>query len=311
MNPIKKIVIAGGSGFLGEAMAKYFSELGYEIVIISRQTKANSEKIKFVTWDGKNLGEWVNELENTTALINMAGKSVNCRYNEANKRQIYDSRLLSTRVLGLAVQKCQNPPQVWLNSSSATIYRHAQDRPMDELEGEIGSGFSVDVCQKWEAEFNQADTPQTRKIILRTAIVLGKTGSVFPYLLRIVKLGWGGRQGSGKQMFSWIHVEDFNRAVQYFIDNQALSGVFNLSSPQPLANQNLMQAIRQTSQFPFGLSAETWMVKLGAWLIGSEAELLLKSRWVLPRRLLEAGFQFKYSTLAEALSELLSKEQNN
>ncbi|MCU0444064.1 MAG: TIGR01777 family oxidoreductase [Microscillaceae bacterium] len=306
MDSRKKIVIAGGSGFLGEAMAKYFLAKGYEVLIIARQNPQYSEKIQYAQWDGKTLSTWAKQLENATALINMAGKSVNCRYNEANKRQIYDSRLHTTRILGEAIGQCQNPPLVWLNSSSATIYRHALDRPMDEPKGEIGTGFSVDVCQQWEAEFNNASTPHTRKVILRTAIVLGKSGSVFPYLLHIVRLGWGGRQGNGKQMFSWIHLEDFNRAVHYLIDNEALSGVFNLSSPNPVSNQMLMQSLRQKGKFWLGLPAETWMVRLGAWLIGSEAELLLKSRWVLPTRLLESGFQFNYPNLDLALDELLT-----
>jgi uncharacterized protein (TIGR01777 family) len=309
MDSTKKIVIAGGTGYLGEALAKYFSKQGMEVVIIGRNISQNSDNqlVKYMKWDGENLGDWAESLENAEALINMAGRSVNCRYTEKNKQQIYDSRLKSTAILGKAIQNCQKLPQVWLNSSSATIYRHALDRPMDEIKGEIGSGFSVDVCQKWEAVFNQAQTPQTRKIVLRTAMVLGKSGGVFPYMQRLVRFGWGGKQGVGNQFISWIHEIDFCQIIQFLIENEQLDGVFNLSSPDPRPNTEFMRLLRQKMSFPFALGATEWMVKLGAKIIGSEAELLLKSRRVIPTRLLNLGYQFKFANLEEGLADLVKK----
>ena len=306
MNTHQKIVIPGGAGYLGKALAAYFADLGFEIIILSRQPKNSSQKnIRFVAWDGENLGDWQQEFEGAAAVINLAGRTVNCRYNETNKKEIYDSRLKSTKVVGEAITKCSVPPKVWLNASSATIYRDAEDRPMDEATGEIGIGFSVDVCRQWEQVFNEAMTPQTRKIALRTSIVFGKgAGGPYEAFRNAVKLGLGGAMGSGTQFVSWIHLEDFCRSLQWLLEHEELTGAFNLASPNPKKNSDFMRDFRQACGMPFGLPAMDWMLEIGAFFLQTETELLLKSRRVVPTRLLDSGFVFKYPNFDSALSAI-------
>lgn len=304
---MKKVILAGGTGFLGDVLAKHFIELNYEVFIISRQKKENQQGITYLTWDGENWGDWAKSLENAEVLINLAGRTVNCRYNAKNKQEIYDSRLKSTAILGEAILKCENPPKLWINSSSATIYRHALDRPMDELTGEYGSGFSVDVCQKWEAAFNQCNTPNTRKVALRMAMVLGKNGGVMIPFINMVRLGLGGTQASGKQYISWIHEQDFANMIQFIVENPKIEGAFNCSAPNPMPNQDFLKTLRNILKVPFGLPAAKWMLEIGAWAIGTETELLLKSRRVVPTKMLDLGFEFKYPTVREAFTEIIHR----
>src|SRR6185503_4494620 len=221
----KQIVLAGGSGFLGQSLAKRFLQHNYEVVVLTRSPSRHNTRIKEVHWDGKNLGEWAAQIAKAEAVVNLAGRSVNCRYHASNRRDILESRVDSTKVLGEAIAQCKQPPRVWINSSTATIYRHSFDRTMDETTGEIGAtpeandAFSVEVALAWEKELDDACTPATRKIALRTAMVLGSgQNSVFPVLRRLVRLGLGGNMASGRQFVSWIHEEDFCRAVQWLID---------------------------------------------------------------------------------------------
>ncbi len=302
---MKKIVIAGGTGYLGQVLVRYFKSLGYECVILTRKQQRSQEKVRFVQWDAKSLGDWVNELENAEALINLNGKSVNCRYTAQNRLDIFNSRQLSTFVLGEAILQCKTPPQVWLNSASATIYRHAQDRPMDEFDGEIGEGFSVEVCKLWEHTFFGFNLPKTRKIILRSALVLGNDGGVFPEFKKLVQTGIGGKMGSGKQMVSWIHEKDFANSVHFLIKNSVCSGVFNLSAPIPLSNNDMMDFLRRKLNIRFGLPSTLWMLKLGTWIKQTEAELVLKSRWVIPTRLKSFGFDFEFNEFEKAVDNLL------
>ena len=299
------IVIAGGSGFLGQVLAEHFTRKSRPVVVLSRHPPEPSRFARFVQWDGETLGPWTKELENAEALINLSGRSVDCRYNDHNRRDIYASRLAPTHVLGQAMVLCADPPRVWLNSSSATIYRHALDRPMDEATGEIGDGFSVDVCQKWEKMFSDFPLQRTRKVALRTAIVFGRGGPAFAAFHRLVKFGLGGKMGPGTQYVSWIHADDFSRAVEWLIDHGQLSGPVNVASPNPLTNAEFMRVFRQVCRRPFGLPAAEWMLKLGAALLGTETELILKSRRVVPGRLLAAGYQFKFAQWREALQNLL------
>lgn len=301
----KKMVIAGGTGFIGQSTAKYFIEKGFHLIILSRRKQQNQENIRYVTWDGKTLGEWKDTLEGAEILINMAGRTVNCRYNEKNKQQIYDSRLYSTRILGEAVNQCKIPPKLWINAGSATIYRHALDRPMDEDTGEFGTGFSVDVCQKWEEAFHQIKTSSTRKVFLRIAMVLGKDGGVMTPMLNLVKWGLGGTQGKGNQYISWIHEQDFNRIVEWFMENPEKEGTFNCAAPNPVPNVDFMRTLRNVYKQPFGLPATRWMLELGAWCIGTETELIVKSRRVVPKKLLDAGFVFQYPQVKEAVINLI------
>ncbi|MBU8729178.1 TIGR01777 family oxidoreductase [Cytobacillus oceanisediminis] len=293
---MKKVVLAGGTGFIGEYFKNRFKDLGYEIHIISRQKQ-------HISWEDKlSIKE---ALEDTELLINLAGKSVNCRYNEANKNEIMNSRIRTTKILGEAIQACTNPPAIWMNSSTATIYRHPEDRPMTEEKGEIGSGFSVNVATNWEKTFFSFDLPKTRQIALRIAIVLGKDGGVMTPYRNLVKFGLGGIQGTGNQKFSWIHIDDLFQIVLFLKDKEELSGVFNCSSPQPVSNRELMKELRKTLNVPFGLPSPKWMLEIGSLLIKTETELVLKSRWVLPDRLEREGYTFTFKTLDKTLQNIL------
>jgi uncharacterized protein len=292
----KNIVIAGGTGFVGKFLTKEFIARGYEVKIISRQTG-------HINWDDS--PAIITALENTAILINLAGKSVDCRYNEKNKKEIYDSRINTTKILGDAIAQCKAPPELWINSSTATIYRHADDRPMTESTGEIGTGFSVNVATNWEKAFFDFLLPHTRQIALRMAIVLGAKGGVVYPIKKLVRFGLGGKQGTGSQIFSWIHIEDLFGIVNFLYQSKELSGVFNTSSPNPVSNNNLMQLFRKHMKKTIGLPAPGWLLKIGAMIIKTETELVLKSRWVIPERLLVSGYVFKFSTLDEALQNIL------
>lgn len=296
----KKIVIAGGTGFVGKYLTNQFGNLGYQVIIISRQ-KEN------IQWNDTT--EIINALENSEMLINLAGKSVDCRYNEKNKAEILKSRTETTKALGEAILKCNKPPELWINSSTATIYRHAEDRPMTENTGEIGKGFSVDVATSWEKSFFSFQLPHTRQVALRMAIVLGKDGGVMNPFTNLVRFGLGGIQGSGNQMFSWIHIEDLFNIILFFQSHEELQGVFNCSAPNPVDNKTLMKTFRQVMKVKIGLPSPAWLLKIGALIIKTEPELILKSRWVVPEKILESGYTFKYPTLEAALKNILNNEQ--
>lgn len=298
---MKTIIIAGGSGFLGQVLESYFSNRGYQIKILTRHPK----KINDIYWNAKDLGPWKETLENADALINLTGKSVDCRYNETNKKLIYDSRIDSTHVLGLAINLCDNPPKVWFNSSTATIYESSLEKQMDEESGIIGDDFSMNIAKSWEKAFYSITNPKTRKIALRTAIVLGKNGGALIPLKTLTTFGLGGKQASGLQKVSWIHEEDFARAIEFLLNHPDLKGNFNISVPNPTDNSTLMRNLRSILKIPFGMSHPKWLLELGAKLIGTETELVLKSRNVIPRRLLENGFHFKFEKLNLALANLI------
>ncbi len=291
----KKVVIAGGTGFIGQYFEKRFHSMGYDVLVISRSNE-------HINWHNK--GEIKEALEGAELLVNLAGKSVNCRYNASNKLEIVMSRTETTAILGSALLECTTPPPLWINSSTATIYRHAEDRPMTEKKGEIGSGFSVDVAKVWEETFFNFELPHTRQIALRIAIVLGKSGGVMTPYKNLVTFGLGGYQGSGRQMFSWIHIEDLYEIILFLKEREDLAGVFNCSSPHPVTNRELMVHLRNSMNRKIGLPTPAWMLKAGAVLIRTEPELVLKSRWVLPERLEQAGYTFKYKNLEDALKEI-------
>ncbi|KAA0965630.1 TIGR01777 family protein [Sporosarcina sp. ANT_H38] len=296
----KKIVIAGGTGFMGQYLKENFTNLGYEIIIISRSPH-------HLSWTDH--AGIIDALEGAEMLINLAGKSVNCRYNEKNKKEILDSRTDTTEILGHALLACKNPPSLWINSSSATIYRHAEDRPMTEAGGEIGTGFSVGVAQAWENSLFTFDLPQTRKVALRIAIVLGKDGGVMEPYLNLVRFGLGGVQGTGNQMFSWIHIEDVFQIVLFLQRNEHLDGVFNCSAPQPITNRVFMTQLRKTMDRKIGFPSPKWMLEMGSVFLRTETELILKSRWVVPDRLEKEGFQFTYETIDKALQQILKSSR--
>lgn len=307
------LVIAGGSGFLGDVLADYFSNRGWDIVILTRAPQPQEKPVRDVLWDGENLGDWTKELEGAQAVINLAGVTVNCRYHARNRQLILDSRINSTRILGEAIAQCAQPPAVWLNSSTATIYKHNYGAPWTE-DGEIGSApeakdrFSVEVATAWERAFQAAATPRTRKVILRSAMVLGTgNNSVFPVLHRLVSFGLGGKAASGNQFVSWIHERDFCRAIEWLIDHEDASGIFNLAAPHPVTNAEMMRTLRGLCHMPIGLPATAWMLELGAFLIRTETELVIKSRRVTSSRLPQAGFTFDFVELRAAFADLLAK----
>jgi uncharacterized protein len=297
-----KIVIPGGSGQVGHILARHFSARGHDVTIL-RHTQSEAD--------------WSEALDRSDVCINLAGRSVNCRYHAANRRAIFDSRIDTTRLLNRVIAALPHPPSVWLNASTATIYRHALDRPMDEATGELGGGevgapdtwnFSIDVAKSWERAFFETATPRTRKVAMRSAITLSPDrGGIFDVLLSLVRYGLGGTQGNGRQFVSWIHEADFVRAVELLIAREDIDGVVNLASPNPLPNSDFMTALREAWGTRIGLAAPAWLIEIGTWLMRTESELVLKSRRVVPARLLAAGFQFQFPDWQTAACDLVAR----
>jgi len=295
----RRIVVAGAGGFMGRYFARRFRADGDTVVTVGR---AGSD----VAWGDTAALE--RALDGADLLLNLAGKSVNCRYTEKNRAAIFSSRLLTTGELGRAVEAVDAPPSLWLNASTATIYRHADDRPMTDDDGQIGSGFSVNVATSWEREFFAHARPGVRQAALRLAIVLGD-GSALTPLLALARLGLGGTQHGGKtrdgrQMFSWIHIDDVYRAIRFIQNDTSIDGPVNVSAPNPVENRELMATLRRVVGAKVGLPLRRWMLEVGSFAIGSESELLLKSRWVLPTRLQAEGFEFDHPTLEGAVREI-------
>jgi uncharacterized protein (TIGR01777 family) len=307
---MKKIILAGGSGFLGRVLCGHFQQSGHEIVVLTRTPKASTNGVREIRWNARAIGDWIRELEGAAAVINLVGRSVNCRYTERNRRVILESRIDATRVIGEAIAKCAAPPPVWLNASTATIYQHTFGPAWDES-GQIESDpeakdeFSIEVATRWERTFNEVSTPHTRKVAMRAAMVLGGGGnSVFPILRRLTHLGLGGKMGNGKQFVSWIHQLDFCRAVEWLLIHGELVGPVNLAAPNPVTNAEMMKIFREVFAVPIGLPATKWMLEIGTFLLRTETELVIKSRRVVPGRLLASGFQFKFPYLRQAVEDL-------
>jgi len=310
-----KIIIPGGSGKIGTVLARALHKKGHEVVVLSRHPSAAPWRV--VKWDGERLGSWADEFDGADAVINLAGQSVNCRYTPENRKLITQSRVTSTKVVGQAILQAWTPPRVWLQASTATIYAHRYDAPNDEETGIIGGAetntpdtwhFSIDVATAWERALKESPTPNTRRVVMRTAIVMHPdAGSPFDILLRLVKFGLGGQAGDGKQFMSWIHEQDFVRAVLWLIAHEDLEGPVNLAAPNPLPNAQFMAVLRETWGHPLGIPAPELILEVGARLFGSETELILKSRRVVPTKLLRSGFQFEFPTWPEAAGELCER----
>jgi uncharacterized protein (TIGR01777 family) len=309
-----KVVIPGGSGHVGAALIRHFLSLNWEVVVLSRG-KFEQDGIRSVSWDGKTLGDWKDELDGADVVINLAGRSVNCRYNVQNLNDMMSSRVDSVRVIGEAISGCTTPPKVWLQASTATIYAHRYDAPNDEFSGimggnEPGAPFtwnaSIKIAKAWEDEFDAAVTPKTRKVAMRSAMTMSPDkGSVFAVFADLAKKGLGGRLGDGKQFVSWIHEKDFAAAISFLIEHDEISGPVNLCSPNPLPQAEFMKLLRKAVGAPFGFPAPKPLVELGTRLMKTESELVLKSRRVIPTILLQNGFKFQFPTWNEAVADLV------
>ena len=306
------ILIPGGSGQVGQILQRYFVDQGHDVFILSRSGSQGS-----IRWDGKTLGRWSQSVDDADVVINLAGRSVNCRYTHENLGQMMDSRVDSTRVIGQAIEQSETPPRVWLQMSTATIYAHRFDAPNDERSGIIGGNEpnvpdywarSIAIAKAWEAQLDLANTPKTRKIALRTSMVMSPdSDGVFDVLSKLTGRLLGGNIAGGEQFVSWIHEHDFTGAIQFLIDHDDIDGAVNVCSPSPLPQKEFQRVLRSVMKVPFGLPATKWMAEIGAVFMRTDTELILKSRRVIPGRLLEAGFEFRYPTWAEAARHLVSR----
>lgn len=306
------ILIPGGSGQVGQILKRHFVAQGHDVIILSRSGTAGS-----VRWDGNTLGDWSQHIDNADVVINLAGRTVNCRYTEENLRQMMDSRVESTRVIGQAIEQSKTPPRVWLQMSTATIYAHRFDAANDEHSGIIGGNEpdapaywsrSIDIAKAWEHQLDLANTPQTRKVALRTSMVMSPDpDGVFDVLHKLTGRWLGGSIAGGKQFVSWIHEHDFVNAIQFLIDRDEVDGPINVCSPGPLPQQDFQRTLRSAMNVPIGLPATKWMAEIGAVFMKTDTELILKSRRVIPKRLLDAGFNFRYPNWADAASELVAR----
>lgn len=310
-----KIVIPGGAGQVGTLLARDFHANGNEVVVLTRSPSPSEWRT--TKWDGRTLGGWAGEIDGADVVINLAGRSVNCRYNEGNRRQMMDSRINSTRVVGEAIALASKPPAVWLQASTATIYAHRFDGSNDDVTGIIGGSepdapekwrFSIDVARSWERVVNESDTPRTRKVLMRSAMTMSPDrGGIFDVMLGLVRKGLGGTAGSGRQYISWIHDRDFIDSVYWLIRHEELSGPINISSPNPLPNREFMRIFRQTYGIPVGLPAMEWQLAIGAIFLQTETELILKSRRVVPKRITDSGFEFRFPGWTEACRDLCER----
>jgi uncharacterized protein len=300
----QKIILAGGTGFLGTVLARHFRYNCRQVVILTRKLRPDHDNIRHVLWDGRTPGKWALELEGADLVVNLSGKEVDCRYTPEAQAEILRSRIEPTQALGIVINGCKSAPKLWINLASATIYRHAEDHPQTEAGGDIGDGFSVSVCQAWEAAFFETETPATRKVALRTSFVLGRSDGPFPKLRNLVLAGLGGHQGSGRQMVSWIHEQDFVRIVEWLMEHPEQDGTINVTAPTPVTNRQLMRSIRKAFNIPFGMPAPACLLGIAARIIGTEPELVLKSRWVIPERLQAGGFRFYFERLEAAVNDI-------
>jgi hypothetical protein len=315
-----KLVIPGGTGQVGTVLARAFAAEGHDVVLLSRSPAPGAAwrwPWRVAAWDARTVGAWAAELEGADAVVNLAGRNVNCRYTPENRRLITDSRVLSTRAVGQAIARAARPPRVWLQMSTATIYAHRFDAPNDESSGVLGGAepdapdtwrFSIDVATAWERAAAEVETPRTRRVTMRAAMVMSPDrGGVFDTLLALVRLGLGGRAGDGRQYVSWIHDVDFVRAVRWLVAHDEISGAVNVAAPSPLPNADFMRAVREAWGTRVGLPAARWMLEVGAFAMRSETELILKSRRVVPGRLLEGGFSFTHPEWPEAARDLVRR----
>ncbi|MGW3958890.1 TIGR01777 family oxidoreductase [Amycolatopsis sp. NPDC005003] len=316
-----KIVIPGGTGHLGRVLSRALVGQGHEVVVLTRREARPEPGVRQVHWDGRGPGSWTAEIDGSDVVLNLAGRSVNCRYTPANLREMMNSRVDSARVVGGAIARAARPPKVWLQMSTATIYAHTFDAPNDETTGVLGGdepdvpaywSFSVDIAKAWEREQRLAATPDTRKVALRTAMVMSpEPGGALAMLLRLTRLGLGGPVAGGRQYMSWIHEDDLIRAIGFLVSRDDLSGPVNLAAPEPLPHREFLRTLRAAAGVPVGLPATKWLAEIGAFVLRSDTELLLKSRRVVPGKLTEAGFEFGYPNWPTAAEDLVRRSRES
>ena len=301
----KRIVLAGGSGFLGQSLAAVLLDRGYEVIVLSRSPVAEPGRHRQVAWDGKTVGEWAQHLDGARAVVNLTGKSVNCRYTPENRREIDESRVNSVNAVGQAILRCQQPPGVLVQAASLALYGDPGDRWCHEASPR-GEGFPAETCSLWEGAVNAIPTPRTRQVILRIGFALGRNGGALGTLAKLA--GWylGGTVGSGRQYISWIHLDDLNQMFLWAIERDEVAGAFNATGPNPVPNAEFMRELRHALRRPWSPPAPVWAVKIGSWLMGTEASLALSGRRCAPQRFLEIGFPFRFLHLGQALKDLLS-----
>lgn len=308
MNAMKKpIILAGGSGLIGLLLAEHFKQQGHPVTILTRGSDGRRNNTEYRHWDPEAPNNLHLLLEGSHTVIGLAGATVDRRYSAKGKWEIMHSRTSSTLAIGDAIQRCIDPPQLWLQLSTATIYRHAEDRAMDQYSGELGSGFSVEVARTWEATAQSFALPNTRLAILRCAMVLSGAGGVLPRLVQLTRFGLGGKHATGEQYVSWIHGEDLCNAVQHIIDRPDAEGIYDLVAPEPTRDGYLMAQLNARSKPLIALPKPRWMLELGAFFLRTETELVLKSRRVVPTRLLREGFTFRFPGITSALMDLLKE----
>lgn len=318
MAPLRplRIVIPGGTGLLGQILARHFHERGHAVTVLGRHPRKFSWDSAL--WDGLELGDWTHIIDGADVVINLAGRSVRCRRSAANQREIKQSRVITTALVGQAIAQAARPPAVWLNASTAGIYRHSVDRAVDDLTGEVGGDppgtpaewrFLVDVAESWERALFAAKTEHTRRVAMRLGIVMSpEERGGFGHMLGMVRMGLGGSAGNGRQFVSWIHDVDFVRAVEFLIGREDFSGPVNVCSPCPLPNREFMRCLRHAWCTTYiGLPAPKWVLSLGALVMGTEAQLLLKSRRVVPKRLVQGGFDFHFPNWRAASQDLVCR----
>jgi uncharacterized protein (TIGR01777 family) len=302
-----RIILAGGSGFLGQSLAELLRWKNYEVVVLTRASSHEEGSIHHVRWNGCKIDKWAELVDGAKAVVNLAGKSVNCRYTPANRREIIDSRVESVRALGNAIKQCGQAPEAFVQASSLAIYGDAGDRWCDEDAPE-GEGFGADVCRLWEETFAEIEAPGMRKSLLRIGFALGPNGGILDFLARLTRWFLGGYVGTGRQFVSWIHVADLNRMFLWAIERGDISGVFNATAPNPVTNAELMRELRRAVHRPWSPPVPALMSHLGAWILGTEAGLALAGRRCRPKRFLEKGFEFEFPDLRGALTDIFQNQ---
>jgi uncharacterized protein len=303
----KRVILAGGSGFLGQSLSAHLSTLGYECIVLSRSSR---NRAGYAQWDGATVGDWTRHLDGADAIINLTGRSVDCRYTAANRREVIESRVNSVRALGEGVRECSSPPPTWIQATSLAIYGDAGETTCHD-DAPHGTGFSVDVCKRWEGELKSQQLPNTRTAILRIGFALAANGGALGRLATLTRFGLGGTVGSGRQYISWLHIDDLNRMFQWCVENQEASGVYNATGPSPVPNATFMAALRRALHRPWSPPAPPFAVRIGAYMMGTDASLALTGRRCLPTRLLDEGFSFKNIDLDESLRSIFAMQRES